>query len=64
MRVAFSDLGIEYNMSRNQEKLSTVAAIHQWNHWSWGNKDDGQFRIVFDAIRQLLAEDEKPTRRI
>ncbi|MBU3917748.1 hypothetical protein KKA14_19645 [bacterium] len=51
-------------MSRNQEKLSTVAAIHQWNHWSWGNKDDGQFRIVFDAIRQLLAEDEKPTRRI
>jgi hypothetical protein len=27
-------------------------------------KYDEQFRIVFEAIRQLLEEDEKPKRRI
>ena len=25
---------------------------------------DGQFRVVFEALRQLLAEDEKPKRKI
>jgi hypothetical protein len=27
-------------------------------------KYDGQFRVVFDAIRQLMAADAKPRRRI
>ena len=27
-------------------------------------KYDEQFRVVFEAIRQLLAEDEKPKKRI
>lgn len=28
------------------------------------NKYDEQFRVVFEAIRQLLAEDEKPKKKI
>lgn len=28
------------------------------------SKYDEQFQVVFEAIRQLLAEEEKPTRRI
>ena len=28
------------------------------------DKYDKQFKIVFDAIRQMLAEDEKPKKRI
>jgi hypothetical protein len=27
-------------------------------------KYDGQFRIVFEAITQLIAEDEKPKKKI
>ncbi len=43
----------EKNFPKNWKKIETHLADH-----------DEQFRVVFDAIKQLLATDEKPRQKI
>ena len=64
-----SDRAIEVNIGimRAFVKLREVLATHKnlaRKFVELEKKYDGQFRIVFEAIRQLMKEEEKPKRRI
>ncbi len=49
-------IGLRRIVASNDELCNKIEAME--------NKYDGQFRIVFDAIRELLKDESKPKKRI